>query len=69
VSDIRDDKRTEELKLRLTEREMLDVARLAAVDDRSVAEFITRLLRVSMYGSVQVRLSGLQGPARAGESR
>ena len=42
---IRDDKRTEELKLRLTEREMLDVARLAAVDDRSVAEFITRLLR------------------------
>ena len=27
----RDDKRTEELKLRLTERELLDLSRLAAV--------------------------------------
>lgn len=30
MSDIRDDKRTEEVKLRLTERELLDVSRLAA---------------------------------------
>lgn len=66
---IRDEKRTEELKLRLTERELLDVSRLAAVDDRSVAEFITRLLRASMYGSVATRLASLQGPDSPGEGR
>lgn len=66
---VRDDKRTEEIKLRLTEREMLDVSRLATVDDRSVAEFIVRLLRASMYGSVATRLSGLQGPNSSDEGR
>lgn len=66
---VRDDKRTEEIKLRLTEREMLDVSRLAAVDDRSVAEFIVRLLRCSMYGSVVTRLAGLQGTVGADEGR
>lgn len=69
MSDIRDDKRTEEVKLRLTERELLDVSRLAAVDDRTVAEFITKLLRCSMYGSVATRLGALQGPERAGAGR
>lgn len=65
---VRDDKRTEELKLRLTERELLDISRLAAVDDRSVAEFVVRMLRASMYGSVATRLGALEGPGRAGES-
>lgn len=66
---IRDDKRTEELKLRLTEREMLDVSRLAAIDERAVTEFIVKLLRASMYGSVAVRLASQQGPEGAGEGR
>lgn len=66
---VRDDKRTEEIKLRLTEREMLDVSRLATVDDRSVAEYIVRLLRGAMYGSVATRLSGLQGPGSSDEAR
>lgn len=65
----RDDKRTEELKLRLTERELLDLSRLAAVDERSIAEYVVRVLRASMYGSVCTRLSPLQGPERAGEGR
>lgn len=66
---IRDDKRTEELKLRLTERELLDLSRLAAVDDRSVAEFVVRMLRASMYGSVATRLASLEGALRDGEGR
>lgn len=66
---IRDDKRTEELKLRLTEREMLDVSRLAAIDERAVTEYIVKLLRASMYGSVAVRLASHQGPDGAGEGR
>jgi hypothetical protein len=66
---VRDDKRTEELKLRLTERELLDLSRLAAVDERSVAEYVVRMLRGAMYGSVAVRLASLEGHTRAGESQ
>lgn len=66
---IRDDKRTEELKLRLTERELLDVCRLAALDERSVTEYIVRVLRQSMYGSLGARAAALQGPDGAGEGR
>ena len=66
---VRDDKRTEELKLRLTEREFLDVSRLAAVDDRSATEYVVRMLRASMDGSVAARLGPLEGLGRAGESQ
>jgi hypothetical protein len=66
---VRDDKRTEELKLRLTERELLDLSRLAAVDDRSIAEFVVRMVRASMYGSVATRLGSMEVPLRAGESQ
>lgn len=69
MSQIRDDKRTEEVKLRLTERELLDASRMAAIEERSVAEFITRLLRSSMYGSVAMRLGALQGTLRDDEGR
>jgi len=66
---IRDDKRTEELKLRLTERELLDVSRLAAMDERSVAEYVVKMLRCSMYGSLAVKLSALKGPMSHNEGR
>jgi len=69
MSQIRDDKRTEEVKLRLTERELLDASRMAAIEERSVAEFITRLLRSSMCGSVAVRLGALQGTLRGAQGR
>ena len=49
---VRDDKHTEELKLRLTEREMLDLSRLAARDERLTAEFARMVLRRFMYGIV-----------------
>lgn len=66
---VRDDKRTEEVKLRLTERELLDVSRMAAMDERSVAEYIVRLLRASMYGSLAVRVAALQGAGGSDEAR
>lgn len=66
---IRDDKRTEEVKLRLTERELLDLSRLAAIDDRSVTEFIVKTLRTSMYGSLAVKLASFQGAVSPEEGR
>ena len=51
------EKRTEQIKLMLTERELLDASRLAAIEDRTLAEFIRLTLRTSMYGKVS-RLSG-----------
>lgn len=64
---IRDDKRTEEIKVRLTERELLDIARLAALDDRSPAEFIHLQLRRFMYGSVAAKTCATEGLVRACE--
>jgi len=49
---IRDDKRTEELKLRLTEREMLDLKRLACEDGRTASDLCRIALRQFMYGLV-----------------
>lgn len=66
---IRDDKRTEELKLRLTERELLDLTRLSMADDRSPTEYVTKLLRSSMYGSVATKLASLQGPDGPAQGR
>lgn len=45
-------KRTEAVKLNLTERELLDASRLAALEDQSVGVYIRSLLRVSLYGHV-----------------
>ena len=58
---IESSKRTEEVKLRLTERELLDISRLAAIDERAVAEQIVRMLRLSMYGTLSCRAAALQG--------
>ena len=62
-------KRTEEIKLRLTDRELLDIARLAAVDERSLTEYIVRVLQRHMYGSLGVKAMGLQGPNSPEEAR
>lgn len=47
-----DTKRTEQVKINLTERELLDAARIAATEDRTLAEFIRLTLRTAMYGKV-----------------
>lgn len=51
-----DGKRTELACTKVTERMMLDLARLAAVDDRSLSDFMYRLIRQRLYGDV-ARLS------------
>lgn len=55
------EKRTEQIKLMLTERELLDASRLAAIEDRTLAEFIQLTLRVAMYGKVSRLSGGMQG--------
>lgn len=55
------EKRTEQIKLTLTERELLDASRLAAIEDRSLSDFIRLTLRVAMYGKVSRLSGGMQG--------
>ena len=50
-----DRKRTEQVKLLLTERELLDLSRAAAADDRKISDFAHHILRRHLYGSVGVR--------------
>jgi hypothetical protein len=50
-----DGKRTEMVCTKVTERMALDLLRDASIDDRSVSDFIYRLLRHHLYGSVSRR--------------
>ena len=63
-----DSKRTEQVKINLTERELLDAARIAATEDRTLAEFIRLTLRTSMYGKVSRLSSGQEVTDRDVES-
>jgi len=58
---VNDTKHTEQVKLTLTERELLDASRIAAAQDRSLADFIRLTLRVSMYGTIRHMDSDCEG--------
>ena len=60
-------KRCNEFKLRLTDRELLDLSRLSLLEERTPTEYVVRLLRWSMYGSLGVKAAALQGPTSTGE--
>ena len=47
-----DNKKDERLTVWLTERELVDLSRLAAKDDRKQSEMLRVILRRSMYGSI-----------------
>lgn len=47
-----DNKRTEALKVWLTERELLDLSRLAAREDRKVGEMARVIVRRYLYGNM-----------------
>lgn len=47
-----DRKHTETVKLSLTEREFVETCRLAGRIDKSPAEYIRYVLRLSLFGSV-----------------
>ena len=49
-----DNKHTERIPVYLTERELLDASRLAAVADKKTAEYIRYALRLAMYGTVGI---------------
>ena len=51
-----DGKRDEQVSAKVTERMLLDLTRLAALDDRSLSDFMFRLIRQRLYGDV-ARLS------------
>jgi hypothetical protein len=54
-----DNKRSELVCFKVTERMFIDLNRLAALEDRSVSDFMFGLLRRHMYGSM-VRLDSLK---------
>lgn len=56
-----DIKRTEALKCWFTERELLDLSRQAAREDRKVGELVRVIVRRSLYGSVGVAAGAIQG--------
>lgn len=50
----RSDKLTERVPLNFTEQEFLDLARMAALEERTVPEFLrVRVIRPFMYGTVR----------------
>ncbi len=59
---VNDTKRTEQVKLNLTERELLDASRIAASEDRTLGEFIRLTLRAAMYGKLSRLASNSEGP-------
>ena len=55
-----DRKHTEQVKVMLTERELLDLCRLAAVDDRKPSEMVRVIVRQYMYGRVCAPSAGCE---------
>ena len=53
-------KRTECIPDKVTERMALDLLRLAALDDRSLSDYLYRLLQTKLYGAV-LRLESSAG--------
>jgi hypothetical protein len=56
-------KRTNCVKVCFTDREFIDLGRLAARDDRKVSDWVWVELRRRMYGSVAVDAADAQGTA------
>lgn len=50
-----DGKRSEQVCVKVTERMYIDLGRVAAHDERSVAEYIYKILRRELYG-VSIKL-------------
>ncbi len=64
-----DRKRTNQITLRLTDRELLDLSRNAVLDDRPTADYVHFILRRSLYGTVGVRTSDCNESMGSAEQR
>jgi hypothetical protein len=60
-----DHKHTEPLKTWFTEREFLDLNRLAAQEDRKTSELVRVIVRRFMYGSLAAGAADVHGETRA----
>ena len=62
----RSEKLSERLPLNLSEREFLDLARMAALEERTVPDFLrVRVIRPFMYGNV-ARLEAVSNEVASG---
>ena len=64
-----DHKRTEALKLWLTEQELLDLTRMAIKDDRKPGEMGRVILRRFIYGYIGAAADEIHGANRAEQGR
>lgn len=62
-----DTKHTEGVKSFFTERELLDLSRLATREDRKVGEMVRVIVRRAMYGSIGAERSSGNGANKAEE--
>lgn len=61
---VTDDKRTEQIKILVSERMELDLHRAAAMADRAVADWIYQTLRKALYGEIAVLDRAVQRASR-----
>lgn len=66
---IDDRKHTEPIKTWFTEREVLDLSKLAAREDRKLSELIRVIVRRHMYGHVGAQCEEATGAMSADEGR
>jgi hypothetical protein len=64
-----DRKHTEAVKTWFTERELVDLSRLAAREDRKLSELIRVIVRRHMYGNVGCNAEDFHGANSADEGR
>lgn len=62
---VESEKKTDVIKAHVSERLYVDLARLAAMDDRSLSEYIGRVLSLHVYGHAKCGSGQSEGPNRA----
>jgi hypothetical protein len=64
-----DNKHTEAMKVWFTEREFVDLCRLASKDDRKPGEMLRVIVRRAMYGTIGSEPQSINGANRSNEGR
>lgn len=59
------EKKTDVIKAHVSERLFVDLNRLAIADDRSLSEYIGRVLSLHVYGHAKCASAQSEGPNRA----
>lgn len=60
-----EEKKTDTVKAHVSERLFIDLNRLAAADERSLSEYIERVLRLHVYGHATRGNETTEGPVRS----